>query len=298
MRKDRMMKILLLFTVGLISTCIYAAEEVSQQAMPFKGILSTKVHLGQMVKKGQTLFSLEIAPLIIQEDIDKNNLFYSDLIYKRDISLHQQNALSFMDLWAAKTAYLKAFAKLQAQKLKIERDTDKAPFDGEVTKIVNYTGSGIGDSNEIMDVTKTDQQKAIPGPVVAQVDDRFEHPIVMNVKLGQKVKKGQLLFSTSVKQFKITLERDKAQLEVDKTTFQQIKKAYKTHAISYDDYEEARVTYDNAIDAVKADLENIKQSTYYSPVDGTVTKIIVYTGSTEGGGDEIVDVTKLDGNPK
>jgi len=293
MRKDRLMKVLVLFTVGLISTCLYAANEVSQQGIPTKGMVITKVHLGEMVKKGQLLYTLELTPFKIQEDIDTNDLFYADLIYKRDVKLHNKHALSFKDLWSAKTAYLTAVAKLKTQQLKIKRFDAKAPFDGEVTKIETYTGSAVPDGEGAeVEITNTDKPIAITKPAVAEVMNRFEQPIVMKVKLGQKVKKGQLLFYTDLEKYKIALDHDKTQLKVDKNTFKEVNKAYSTHAMSYDQYENARKVYNNAIDAVKTDMANIKDSKCYSPFDGTVTKIVAYTGSTLGSASEVVDVTQ------
>jgi len=176
--------------------------------------------------------------------------------------------------------------------LKIKHGTDTAPFKGEVTKIVDYTGSAVPDGGEVMDVTKTDKPIPITKPAVAQVMNRWEQPIIMKVKLGQKVKKGQLLFSTSTKELKLLLASDEEKLKLHDAYLKSITKNYKIHAVSRDAYETAKNLYAKALGAVKTDLDNIKESSSFSPFDGVVTNIISYSGSTLAAASDVVDVTK------
>ena len=62
--------------------------------------------------------------------------------------------------------------------------------------------------------------------------------------------------------------------------------------MSQERYEKAKNLYADALEKAKADLVNIKDSKCYAPFDGVVTKIVDYTGSTTGAGNEVVDVTK------
>jgi len=292
MRKDRLMKVLVLLGVGLLSTGLYAANEVSEQGIPYDGMVITQVHVGEMVKKGQILYSVEMTPQIIVKNEDKNKLTYDTQTYKRDLYLLKKHIVSLATFQSAKNAYELAKASLASEILKIKHGTSKAPFDGEVTKILAYKGSAIGDSDDEVSVTKTDKYIAINKPVVAEVLDRWEHPIKMDVKLGQKVKKGQLLYSTSLGQLKITLEKDQSTLKLDDAVFARDKVLLKAKAIPMKTYQKARYDYVTALDAVKTDIQNNKDSFCYAPFDGTVTKIVSYTGATMGDGDDIVNVTK------
>jgi multidrug resistance efflux pump len=292
MKKNRLLKVLLLCVLGFIPAGIFAADEVSQEGVPYKAMLDTKVHLGEMVKKGQILFTVKLAPLEVEKKIDENNLIYTKEEYKRDVFLKKNHAVKFHDYLKAKADYLKAVATLKKEILKIKHGTDKAPFDGEVTKIVGYTGSATGDGNEVLDVTKTDKPIKITKPAVAQVMNRFEQPIKMDVKLGQKVKKGQLLFSTDAEKFKLELSSDDERLKLTEEYLKNITKNFKTHAVSQERYEKAKNIYADALQTAKTDVEEIKESKCYAPFDGVVTKIVNYTGSTTGAGNEVLDVTK------
>ena len=292
MKNDRLMKILVMLMVGLISIGLYAVDEVSQEGVPYKAMVKTKVKLGEMVKKGQILFTVELAPLEIEKEVDKKDVIYTKDRYERDVFLHKHHAVKFADYLKAKGNYLAAVAALKTEELKIKHGTDTAPFKGEVTKIVDYTGSAVPDGGEVMDVTKTDKPIPITKPAVAQVMNRWEQPIIMKVKLGQKVKKGQLLFSTSTKELKLLLASDEEKLKLHDAYLKSITKNYKIHAVSRDAYETAKNLYAKALGAVKTDLDNIKESSSFSPFDGVVTNIISYSGSTLAAASDVVDVTK------
>jgi multidrug resistance efflux pump len=129
-------------------------------------------------------------------------------------------------------------------------------------------------------------------PVVGQVDNSYEGILQLYVKLGQKVKKGQILFGMDTNLLKILVIKAKNKLNYTKTIYLRNKKLYeKSHSVSKEALEELKFKYINALADYKTAKINVQDCYYYAPFDGTVTKIIYGNGSGVGSGDEVIDIT-------
>lgn len=114
-----------------------------------------------------------------------------------------------------------------------------------------------------------------------------------NVKEGDEVRKGQLLFvidprpfEEAVRQAEATLLRDKAQLEFARADLERYDELMKEGLVSRQQYEKVRTTYESLRATVKADeaiLNNARlQLSYcyiYSPIDGKIGSLLVHPGN-------------------
>ncbi|MCP4180786.1 MAG: hypothetical protein GY756_23750 [bacterium] len=133
---------------------------------------------------------------------------------------------------------------------------------------------------------------AAPGPQVAQICSVVEGMLKMHVKLGEKVKKGQLIFEIESNLLEVARMKAENNVRYCKQIYDRDQKLLKSHNVSLEAFQEARYNYINAVADLKTALINIKNCYYYAPFDGNVTKIINYTGSAVGDGNEVVDITR------
>ena len=131
-----------------------------------------------------------------------------------------------------------------------------------------------------------------PEPQVAQIASVVEGMLIMHVKLGDKVKKGQLVFQIESNLLEVARMKAENNVRYCKQLFDRDQKLLKSHNVSLEAFQEARFNYINAVADLKTALINIKNCYYYAPFDGTVTKIINYTGSAVGDGNEVMDITR------
>ncbi|MFA6708678.1 MAG: efflux RND transporter periplasmic adaptor subunit [Fusobacterium sp.] len=149
----------------------------------------------------------------------------------------------------------------------------------------------------------------------------------LNVTLGEKVKKGDLIAtidSTTKKNdletaksklisYKAQLDSKKIDVEVTNSKYTRAQKLYKLRSISQDDYESAKQNYYDALGELKEIEELIKQSeidvktaetnlaytTILSPIDGVVISIPVSEGQTVNSSQtaptivQVADLTKM-----
>lgn len=109
----------------------------------------------------------------------------------------------------------------------------------------------------------------------------------LNVKVGQKVRKGQLLGQLDQKDVLISLEKAKTdlrntevQLETAKSNLERVKQLYQTNNASLSDYEQAKSGFSNAHSNYKAsqravDLQRsqIEYTQMKAPMDGVISAV-------------------------
>ena len=130
-------------------------------------------------------------------------------------------------------------------------------------------------------------------PKVAQVDSMLEGMLQLHVNIGDKVKKGELLFNIDSKSYKILQQKSVFAYLFKRHEFHRMEELIGSHSVSLEQYQEAEYNYLSALEDLRtADLQ-IEECLYYAPFDGVVTNIINYTGSAVGDGNEVVDVTAV-----
>ncbi|MCP4180413.1 MAG: hypothetical protein GY756_21845 [bacterium] len=149
-----MKTVIALLIVALSATCLYAKPIVAQMTSMIEGQIVFEVPLNSQVKKGQLVE--EVDPRQYQANVLDDQAavnFYKD-VYNADSKLVKENSVSLV-------SYLKSKYNLENYIEHEKRDEAieshcyiYAPFNGKVTKIITYAGSGIGDGNLIMEITK------------------------------------------------------------------------------------------------------------------------------------------------
>lgn len=128
---------------------------VAQMVSMIEGQICYEVPLGERVKKGELVEKLDTRAAHAQVLSDISDIIYSKRIYNDAYQMVQSQSISTEEFCDDKYKFEKAI-----EQYKIDKDIEKhcsiyAPFDGTVTKVVNYPGSGVGDGNEILEITKT-----------------------------------------------------------------------------------------------------------------------------------------------
>ncbi len=117
--------------------------------------------------------------------------------------------------------------------------------------------------------------------------------LVANVKEGDEIKKGQLLFIIDprpheevIKQAEANLLRDKAQLDFAKADLERYEELFKEQLISKQQFEKIRTNYESLKSVVKADeaiLKNARLNLNYcyihSPISGKIGSLLVHPGN-------------------
>jgi multidrug resistance efflux pump len=120
------------------------------------GVIKSEASLESNVKKGSIVLQLDSSPYTDQLNIDSAKLMDDLQIYNRDNQLdklHPHAVISDQDLNTARCAVAGDAATVKLDKTYVNQCIVRAPFDGTVTKVLNYPGSGVGSGNEIMDIT-------------------------------------------------------------------------------------------------------------------------------------------------
>jgi hypothetical protein len=303
-----MKKLILFICICFIAIGLYASENkpaVARISSYIEGIVDMKVSLGQHVKKGQFLFKVSTNGIQITKEKCKNNVWYYKEEYERVKKLSKNHSKSVENVQEAKYNLENAIGNLKMQDLLIDKWSKyHAPFDGVVTKIYNYSGSGVSNgsdnsdnNNAVLEVTKLEDYKKrkikVEKPPVAQVAPMVDGIVELKVALAEKVKKGQLLFKISTAYREITKAQQKANLEYNKARYERTKQLYKQNNESLKYYQTAVFDYKNAVQDLKGtELLINRRSSYCAPFDGIITDIIHYTGSNVFVGHKVLEVTK------
>ena len=309
-----MKKFLLIFPALLMLTNLNAEtqnqpEQIMSNSMQH---IHMCVELGQIVKKGELLFYMDTETLKITKQKDINAVKYYGSVYNRDKKLIKTHIVSQAELDDARNDMINTIQDVKSVENDIMNSFYLAPYDGIVTKIVTYTGSGVTDAAEIMDLLKITPktnvaaiQKEIRNSVqIAQIQPMTEGIIDLKVEPGQYVKKGQLIFSlnTVPKRNHATTYigpqelKYKSALNYYKAGYERAKQLLKTHTVSHANFQLAKFNYTNALDDLKSFFIDKQNSHYYAPFDGIVSKVNNYTGSNVGDGDDIVEITAITSN--
>lgn len=142
-------------------------------------------------------------------------------------------------------------------------------------------------------------------PLTGRVEPREEVTILpfssgevtaVYVRLGDRVNKGDLLFTIDGTQIAASLNQAKAALDLAKRTFDNMRVLYGEGAVSQNDYEQARVQYESAVASYTTASDAYSNTRVTSPISGYVTSINVSPGSTAAPGSPaatLADVSSL-----
>ena len=270
-----------------------------------EGVMTLHVKLGEHVRKGQLLFNVDTIPEIDHETTYiasqkikfENVLRYHKETYDRLKKL--KKCVKLIDLETAELAYENAKDDLRAFSVNVKHSYYYSPFDAIVTDINNYNGC-VNVGTPVVEVTKIKsdtnikaiEKKLKKSPVITQVDSLMEGILRLKVRLGQHVKKGTLLFAVDTDALESQKGKDLSHIKLYKAQYERMKKLASIHAVPILDFQTAKYNLMNAIADLKTTELSIKNSFYYAPFDGTVTKIINSNGSAIGDGNEVIDIKK------
>jgi len=281
-----------------LSSILAGAEQVQPReaaiAASDKGIVKLDVVLGQKVKKGDLLFELD--PSIINAKLEWASMDRKSmepiikgaekLIKDKHITADNYELAIYSNNWCDREENL----------CKAEREASMyyAPFDGTVTKIYRYDGSGLGDNDDEVVVTEGDVKVDTSHQVAMVCSPPWNTVLDLKVELGQQVKKGDVLFTIkSVDILKAQLDMDKDILIKAEKKYNRLKTLHSENATSYFNMLISSFDYTKALTNVKIDEIKIAQSTMYAPFDGTVTKVYRVNGTGMGHGKPVVDITAI-----
>ena len=273
----------------------YAAPKEAWVASIYKGVVELKVQLGQQVKKGQLLFEVNQDILNIDKETNKKTVAFVKDVLKAGKKLIDKHSISQNDYQLSERDLKVSTAVLKTTESQIALSKYYAPFDGTVTKIVRYDGSGLGDNDNEVQIT-AGAVKVNTANQVALVCTRWPGVLDLKVAKGQKVKKGELLYTINTSNIKAQKGIAEAKAKYAKILYDRNKKLYgntSSHATSLYKYTKSKNDWVKANAAVEKLKIQIKQSSGYAPFDGTVTKIYRYSGSGNGAGKPVVDITAL-----
>jgi multidrug efflux pump subunit AcrA (membrane-fusion protein) len=288
-----MKKLIVVLAVLMLSIVVYAASKEAWVASPYKGVVELKVQLGQQVKKDQLLFEVNQNILEVDKKSSEVTVKFLKIVMAGGEKLYEKQSISQdvyqqcqRDLAIEKNILKTVEAQIAASKL-------HAPFDGTVTKIIRYDGSGLGDNDDELQVTEG-EVKVNTANRVGLVCTRWEGILTLKVDQGQKVKKGQLLYTINTADIEAQIAEAEAKAKYMKITFERQKELYGTtavHATSLYKFLLSKDDLNKQVGEVEKLKIKLKQCSGYAPFDGTVTKIYRYTGSGNGAGKPVMDIT-------
>ncbi|HJO94861.1 MAG TPA: hypothetical protein QF753_15795 [Victivallales bacterium] len=153
--------VLTLTALALGTTCLYAKPAVAHMQSMIEGQIVYEAPLGAHVKKGQLVEAVD--PTQYKADIlsDDAAINYDNIEYKANAKLYTTRSVSLATKLNSKRDLQVAIAKKVGDEATLKHCKIYAPFDGTITKIDVYTGSGVGDGNDIMLITKKHKAKNI-----------------------------------------------------------------------------------------------------------------------------------------
>jgi multidrug resistance efflux pump len=147
--------LILVFITFALSTISLVAEPVTAAMQSsIEGQMIYEVPLGAHVKKGQLLEAID--PTEYQEQLLIDTAIYEDQkgLFDSDKKLLRKT-VPYAIYSHDKYLYLEALHQYIKDKEVLKHTKIYAPFDGIVSKIYVYPGSGIGDGSDIMRITKS-----------------------------------------------------------------------------------------------------------------------------------------------
>jgi len=293
MKKFSTSFIIIFFTITLLTGHDELTERNSNYdstwlASHRDGIVKVYVNLGDYVKKGQLLFEQVTAFQEIDLDTWKEKVAFSKFVSKRiekNKELIMAKKVYFLTICDVKVAN----AMLKKVKAEIDNSKYYAPFDGTVTKINCYDGSGLRKGDPEMEITRG-HVKVDLSKKTALVCNREPGIVEMNVKLGQKVKKGQFLFKIKTNELDAQLEADLAEYEYRNELYKKNKRLNEK-SVPLFDFIHSGIEAIEAYGKVRKDKLLIKVSSQYAPFDGVITNIYRYSGSGADHDKPIIQIT-------
>ena len=290
-----MKKLITIIITMMAVLTLFGAPKVAEVASIYKGIVELKVKLGDKVKKGQLLFEVNQDILNTEKKCNEETYKFLNDVLEGGKKLIKKESISHDDYEQCVRDIDVAKAALDNTKAQIKYSKYYAPFDGTVTNIVRYDGSGLGDNDNEIQVTEGVVDVNTSNPIVALVCNRWPGVLELKVEEGQQVKKGQLLFTIGTADIEAQIAEAEANKKYAQTTYERQKKLYgktSSHATSLYKYSKSEDDFRKA----KANLEKLKiqlkQCPGYAPFDGTITRVYRYTGSGNGAGKPVVDITQ------
>ncbi len=299
-----------LILLGLNAVCAEPEVKpgVAYIASFLEGIVVMKVKLGQEVKKGDLLFEIETDYTEIVLDKCKNALWYYNAEYDRIKRLSASKSKCQDDLDLAKYNLESAKDDVEKEEVLLKYWSKYyAPFNGVVTEIYNYTGSGVScgsGNNDHFDAVlvltrKADFRKMQAAgkykkfKAVARMAPMVTGIVQLKAGLGEKVDAGQVLFTIDMRYNKYERAQQAAKLKYCKARYLRAKQLYKKDSYSQKDYQYSEFELKNAIQDYKgSNLIINRRSVYKAPFAGTVTNVIHYTGSNVFSGHTVLEVSK------
>jgi multidrug efflux pump subunit AcrA (membrane-fusion protein) len=264
-------------------------SQVAEVASVYKGIVKLHVKLGDYVKKGQLLFEVNTDQLQALKKFDEANLGFMNTCVERAKKLFKLHSISKDDYQKCLRDYGVAQNQLKNTLAKIKFSKYYAPFDGTVTKIIRYDGSGLGDNDDEVEITQGKINVKTKNRV-GLVCTRWPGVLELNVKLGEKVRKGQLLFKIQTDDIEAQKKMHVEELAYYKELYNRYVVLHKTSNVSLYDYYRSFIGYREAMKEVITDKLQITQSSGYAPFDGKITHIFRYSGSGNGSGKPVLNI--------
>ncbi|HJO93313.1 MAG TPA: hypothetical protein QF753_07930 [Victivallales bacterium] len=149
-----MKTVIVLFVGILTATCLYAKPVVAQMASMIEGQIVYEVPLNSHVKKGQLVEEVDPAQYKGAVEKDIADIDYYKKVYGADSKLYRTRSVSLITLLKSKEQIEDAVANYREDQAILTHCYIYSPFNGKVTKVITYAGSGIGDGSLIMEITK------------------------------------------------------------------------------------------------------------------------------------------------
>jgi multidrug resistance efflux pump len=146
--------IIAMFATVITTGSLLAAPIKANMQSMIEGQIVYEVPLNSHVKKGQLIEKVdtrEYRATILKDQAALN--YYKD-VYKADKSLAKTHSISKVEYLKSKYDILNALEQKKLDQVVESHCYIYAPFNGKITKITTYPGSGIGDGSLIMEITK------------------------------------------------------------------------------------------------------------------------------------------------
>jgi multidrug resistance efflux pump len=290
-----MKNLIIVLAVSLIPIVALAAPREAWVASVYKGVIELKVQLGQQVKKGQILFEVNQDILKADRKSNESSVKFLKKVMEGGKRLNEKHSISLDDYQQCERDLAVEENIFKAVDAQITMSKYYAPFDGTVTKVVRYDGSGLGDNDNEIQIIEG-RVKVDTANRVGLVCTRWPGVLTLKVDEGEKVKKGQLLYTINTADIDAQIAEAEAKAKYAKIAYDRQKKLYGTateHATSLYNYLKSKDDLNKQEAEVEKLKIQLKQSSGYAPFDGTVTKIYRYTGSGNGSGKPVMDITAL-----
>ncbi len=149
---------------------------------------------------------------------------------------------------------------------------------------------------EYMDISKATPMsgRISPAQEAAIVPLAAGQVTKVNVKVGDYVKAGTVLFEIDKGTVSGSYTQAKAAYDLARTTYSNMEKLYSEGAISKSDYDSARVSYISAQENYKLAAEQYSNFSPSSPIDGYVTSMNVSVGNVVATGSVAASVANTD----